>query len=56
MTILDLLKITNFTFYETLEDEPIRHKNFTFLRQGSYEIPGVRHEPPPQASNVITKP
>ena len=27
-------------FYETFKDEPIPHKNFTFLRQGSYEIPG----------------
>ena len=34
--------------YETLKDEPIPHKNFTFLGQGSYEItvgflpPGIR--------------
>ena len=27
-------------FYETVGDEPIPHKNFTLLGQGSYEIPG----------------
>ena len=47
---LDKLKITvsisncrNFTFYETFKDEHIPHKNFTFLRQGSHEIPGWRY-------------
>ena len=36
--------------YETFKDEPIPHKNFTFLGQGSYEITGgggVRPNPPP---------
>ena len=35
----------NFTFYETFQDEAIPHKNFTFLRQGSYEITGGQHDP-----------
>ena len=39
--------LINFTFYETFKEEPIPHKNFTFLRQGSHEIPGGRHAPPP---------
>ena len=29
------------------KDEPISHKNFTFLGQGSYEITGGRPTPPP---------
>ena len=38
-------------FYETFNNEPIPHKNFTFLGQGSYEITegggeGVRPESP----------
>ena len=32
--------LINFTFYETFKDEPIPHKNFTLLGQGSYEITG----------------
>ena len=39
--------LISFTFYETFNDEPISHKNFTFLRQGSYEIPGVSALPLP---------
>ena len=34
-------------FYETFKDEPVPHKKFTFLRQGSYEIPGGSARPPP---------
>ena len=30
--------LTNFTFYDTFKDEPIPHKNFTFLSQWSYVI------------------
>ena len=32
--------LVNFTFYDTFKDEPIPHKNFTFLSQGSYVILG----------------
>ena len=32
--------LSNFTFYDTFKDEPIPHKNFTFLSQGSYVVPG----------------
>ena len=39
--------LINFTFYETFKDEPIPHKNFTFLREGSYEIPGGQPDPSP---------
>ena len=46
--------LTNFTFYETFKDEPITHKNFTFLGQGSYEIPGrVGPTPPPLVSEGL---
>ena len=41
----------NFTFYEAFKDEPIPHKNFTLLGQGSHEIPGG--DPP--VSDVGTK-
>ena len=37
--------LINFTFYETFTDEPIPHKNFTFLGQGSYEISDVVPKP-----------
>ena len=33
-------------FFETFKDEPIPHKNFTFLGQGSYEITGGSAPPP----------
>ena len=33
--------------YETFKDEPIPHKNFTFLGQGSYEITGAGVGPTP---------
>ena len=48
----------NFTFYETFKDEPIPHKNFTFLGQGSYEITGGGRPspPPPLVSDVVPKP
>ena len=44
--------------YETFKDEPIPHKNFTFLGKGSYEIPaGGRPDPdPPLVSDVVPKP
>ena len=45
----------NFTFFETFKDEPIPHKNFTFLCQGSYEITGGSARPP-LVSNVVPKP
>ena len=32
--------LINFTFYETVRDEPIPHKNFTLLGQGNHEITG----------------
>ena len=32
--------LINFTFHETFKDEPIPHKNFSILGQGSHEIPG----------------
>ena len=35
-----------FTFYETFKDEPIPHKNVSFIRQGRYKIPGGRPDPP----------
>ena len=35
----------NFTFYETFKDEPIPHKNFMILGQGSHEIPGGSPDP-----------
>ena len=41
---------------ETFKDEPIPHKNFTFLRQGSYEIIGGSARPPPPVSDVVPKP
>ena len=37
--------LINFTFHETFMDETIPHKNFKFLRQGSYEITGGRPDP-----------
>ena len=44
--------------YETFKDEPIPHKNFTFLHQGSYEIPGGGGGvgPTPMVSDVGPKP
>ena len=33
-------RLINFTFYGTFKYDPIPHKNFTFLGQGSYEIKG----------------
>ena len=48
-----------FTIYETFKDEPISHKNFMFLRQGSYEISGNRPDPPPPPPlvfDVLPKP
>ena len=42
--------LINFTFYETVRDEPIPHKNFTLLVQGSHESP----PPPPPVSDVGT--
>ena len=38
--------LINFTFFETVRDEPIPHKNFTLLGQGSHEIPGGSARPP----------
>ena len=46
--------LINFTFYETVRDEPIPHKNFTLLDQGSHEIPGGGVGPTPQVSDVGT--
>ena len=34
-------------FFETVRDEPIPHKNFMFLGQGSHEIPGGGRPDPP---------
>ena len=34
-------------FFETVMDEPIPHKNFTLLGQGSHEIPGGVGPTPP---------
>ena len=49
--------VINFTFYETFKDEPMPHKNFTFLGQGSYEITGGRGSArPPLVSDVVPKP
>ena len=49
--------LINFTFFETFKDEPIPHKNFTFLGQLGYEITGgggvVRR---PLVSDVVPKP
>ena len=39
--------LINFTFFETFKDEPIPHKNFTFLGEGSYEITGGGVGPTP---------
>ena len=49
--------LINFTFYETFKDEPIPHKNFTLLGQGSYEITGGVDPtpPPPLVSDVVPK-
>ena len=46
--------------YETIKDEPIPHKNFTFLGQGSYEITGAGgggrgSARPPLVSEVVPK-
>ena len=44
-------------FYETFKDEPIPHKNFTLVGQGSYEITGgLARLPPPPVSDVVLKP
>ena len=43
--------LINFTFFETFKDEPIPHKNFTFLGQLGYEITGG-----PLVSDVVPKP
>ena len=49
--------LINFTFYETFRDEPVPHENFTFLHQGSHEIPGGgRPDSPPLVSDVGRKP
>ena len=37
--------LINVTFYETFKDQAIPHQKFTFLRQGSYEIPGGWTDP-----------
>ena len=44
----------NFTFYETVSDEPIPHKNFTLLGQRSHEIPRGEVAPTPLVSDVGT--
>ena len=41
--------------FATFKDEPIPHKNFTFLHKGSYEIPGGSARPP-LVSDVGPKP
>ena len=49
--------LINFTFFETFKDEPIPHKNFTFLGQLGYEITGEEGRPdPPLVSDVVPKP
>ena len=43
--------------FETFKDEPIPHKNFTFLGQGSYEITGGSARLLPSlVSDVVPKP
>ena len=49
VTIVTKQKIfgINFTFSETVRDEPIPHKNVTLLDQGSHEISGGGGRPDP---------
>ena len=48
--------LINFIFYDTFNDAPIPHKNFTLLGQGSHAF--ARPPPPPSAlvSDLDTKP
>ena len=46
--------LINFTFYDIFKEEPIPHKNFTLLGQGSHEISGVRSAPPPPPPPVVS--
>ena len=39
--------VISFTFFETVRDERIPHKNFMLLGQGSHEIPGGGRPDPP---------
>ena len=52
--------LISFTFFETFKDEPIPHKNSTFLGQLRYEITrggfGPIPPPPPLVSDVVPKP
>ena len=41
--------------FETIKDEAIPHKKFTFLVQGNYEITGGSARPP-FVSDVVPKP
>ena len=40
VTMVTKHKVIHFAYFETVRDEPIPHKNFMLLGQGSYEIPG----------------
>ena len=55
--VINIRYLINFTFYGTFKDEPIPHKNFMFLHQGSYEIAGGGSARAPSlVSDIVPKP
>ena len=55
VTMVTKQNISDQLYLETFKDEPIPHKNFTFLGNGSYEITGGGPNPPPLESDVVPK-